>query len=90
MTLCATIKMGCNQIIDIYRYRWASQVVLVVKNLPVNVGDVRDTGSIPGSERSPGRGHGNPLQYSYLENSMDRGAWWAKVHRVVENWLWLK
>ena len=46
----------------------------VVKNLPTNVGDARDVGLIPGSERSPGEGNGSPLQYSYLENSMDRGA----------------
>ena len=51
----------------------ASQVVLVVKNLPANAGDARDTGSIPGSGRSPRVGNGNPLQYSCLENSMDRG-----------------
>ena len=44
-------------------------------------GDARDMGSIPGSGRSPGAGHGNPLQYSYLENPMDRGAWRATVHR---------
>ena len=48
---------------------WASQVELVVKNLPANVGDITDAGSIPGSGRSPGRGHGNPPQYSCLENS---------------------
>ena len=53
---------------------WASQVVLVVKNPPANVGDVGDVGSIPGSGRSPGGGHGNPLQYSCLENPMDQGA----------------
>ena len=54
----------------------------MVKNLPANAGDIRDLGSIPGSGRSPGGGHGNPLQYSCLENSMDRGAWQAMVHRV--------
>ena len=53
----------------------ASQVVLVVKNLPANVGDLRDMGLIPESERFPGGGHGNPLQYSCLENLMDRGSW---------------
>ena len=53
---------------------WASQVALVVKNLPANSGDLRDTGSIPGSERSPGGGHGNPLQYSFLENPLDKRA----------------
>ena len=52
-----------------------SQVVLVVKNLPASVGDIRDIGSISGLGRSPGGGHGNPLQYSCLENPMDRGAW---------------
>ena len=55
----------------------------VVKNMPANIGDARDVGSIPGLGRSPGRGHGNPLQYSRLENSMDRGAWWTTVHRVT-------
>ena len=63
----------------------ASQVVLVVKNLPVNAGYVRDAGSIPGLGRFPGGGDGNPLQYSYLENSMDRRAWWATVHRVAKS-----
>ena len=54
----------------------------MVKNPPTYAGDIRDTGSIPGSGRSPGGGHGNPLQYSCLENPMDRGASWATVHRV--------
>ena len=53
------------------------------KELPANAGDVRDLDSIPGSARSPGGGHGNPLQYSCLENPMDRGAWQATVHRVT-------
>ena len=52
-------------------------MALVVKNLPTNAGDLRDVSSIPGSERSPGGGRGNPLQYSCLENPMDGGAWWA-------------
>ena len=52
----------------------ASQVALLVKNPPANAGDIRDKGSVPGLGRSPGGGHGNPLQYSHLENSMDRGA----------------
>jgi len=60
-------------------------VALLVKNLPANAGDVRDTGSIPGLGRSPGEGNGNPLQHSCLENPMDRGAWWATVHRVAKN-----
>ena len=54
---------------------WTSQGTLVVKNPPDNAGDLRDVGSIPGSGRLPGGGHGNPLQYSCLENSMDGGAW---------------
>ena len=58
----------------------------MVKNLSANAWDVRDMGSISGLERSPGRGHGNPLQYSCLENPMDRGAWWATVHRVRKSW----
>ena len=64
--------------------------MLVVKNPPVNAGDVRDVGSIPGSERSPGGGHGNPLQYSCLENPMDWGASWATVHRVAKGQTRLK
>ena len=57
----------------------------VVKNLPTNAGDIRDRGSIPGSGRSPGEGNGNPLQYSCLENPMDRGAWQATVHGVTKS-----
>ena len=57
---------------------------LGVKNLPANAGDIRNTGLIPGSGRSPGEGNGNPLQYSCLENPMDRGAWRAIVHRVAK------
>ena len=57
----------------------------MVKNLPVNAGDAGDLGSIPGSGRSPGEGHGNPLQYSCLGNPRDRGAWQATVHGVAES-----
>ena len=67
-----------------------SQVALVVKNLPANAGDIRDSDSIPGSGRFPGGEHGNVLQYSCLENPMDRGAWWAILHRVTKSWTWLK
>ena len=65
----------------------ASQVVLVVENLPANAnaGEVRNVGSIPGLGRSHGEGNGNPLQYSFLENPMDRGAWLATVHRVAKS-----
>ena len=67
----------------LYIYKpWASQVAQVVKNLPANA---RGQGSIPGLGRSPGEGHGNPLQYSCLENPMDRGALWAAVHGVAES-----
>ena len=65
---------------------WASQVVLVVKNLPASAGDIREAGSIPGLRRSLGGGHGNPLQYSCLENPMDRGAWQAMVPSVTKSW----
>ena len=73
-----------------YSGTWGFQVALVVKNLPANAGDVRDASSIPGSGRSPGAGHGNPLQYSCLENSVDRGAWWAIVHGVEKSHTQLK
>ena len=64
----------------------ASQVALVVKNPPANARDIRDVGLIPGLKRSPGGEHGNPLQYSCLENPMGRGAWWTAVHGVAKNW----
>ena len=56
----------------------------MVQNPPASAGDISDEGLITGSGRSPGRGHGNPLWYSCLENPMDRGAWWALVHSVTE------
>ena len=56
----------------------------MVKNLPAHAGDIRDTGSIPGSRRSPGEGKDTPFQYSGLENPMDRGDWLAIVHRVTK------
>ena len=56
----------------------------MAKNPPANAGDIRDVGSIPGSGRSLGGGHGNPLQYSCLENALDRGAWRATVRRVTK------
>ena len=71
-------------------YIWASQVVLVVKNLPANAGDLRDAGLIPGLGRSSGGGHGNPPQYSWLKNPMDRGAWWSTVSRVAQSQTRLK
>ena len=65
---------------------WASQVALVVKSPPANVGDIRDMDSISESGRSSGGGHGNPLQYSCQDNPMDRGAWQAMVHGVSKSW----
>ena len=64
--------------------------MLMVRNSFASAGDVRDVGLIPGSRRSPGGGHGNPFQYSFLEDPMDRGAWWARVHRVTQSWIRLK
>ena len=66
------------------------QVVLVVKNPPASAGDVRDVGSIPESGRSPGGGHGNPLQYCCLENPMVRGVWWARIHWIAKCWTQMK
>ena len=67
-------------------FLWASQVAVEVKTPPSNAGDIRDTGSSPGFGRSPGEAYGNPLQYSCLEKPMNRGAWWATVHRVAKSW----
>ena len=73
-----------------YILSWASSWVLVVKNPPARAGGVRDSGSIPGLERSPGGGNGNPLQYSCLENPMDRGVWWATIYKVAKSQIQLK
>ena len=70
--------------------RWGFPGGAVVKNLPANAGDTGDTGSITGSGRYPGTENGNPLQYSCLENLMNRGAWWAPVHRVTKGWTQMK
>ena len=75
-SLCCILEININIIF---------QVALVVKNLPANAGDSRDAGSIPWLARSPGVENGNPLQYSCLENSMDRRAWWATVHGVKKS-----
>ena len=73
---------------------WISQVALVVQNLSSNAGDIRDTGSVPEHRfrcgKSPGGGRGNPLLCSCLENPVDRGAWWAPVHRIAKSWTRLK
>ena len=64
---------------------WGSLVAQSVKNLPANAGTAGDAGSIPGAGRSPGGGNGNPFQYSFLENSLDGGAWQATVHGVTKS-----
>ena len=67
-----------------------NNTALVLKNLPASAGDAKDVGSIPGSGRSPKEGMGNTLQYSCLQNPMDRGAWRATVFRVTKSWTRLK
>ena len=72
---------------QLYSFRvLASQVVPVGENQPANAGDIGDEGSVPGLGRFPGSSFGNPLQYFCLENPVDRGAWWAVVHRVAKSW----
>ena len=68
----------------------ASPVALVVKPPCANSEDIRDVDLIPGLGKSPGEGHGNPLQYSYLEKPLDREAWWATVHRIAKSRTGLK
>ena len=72
-----------------YIHTRAFQEALVVKNSPANAGDIRDVGLIPGLERSLGGGHGDSLQYSCLENPVDRGALWAIVYRIPQGRTWL-
>ena len=79
-TLCCVVETNTR----------ASQVVLVVKNPSATAGDIRDMGSIPEWERSPGGEHGNPLQHSCLGNPLDRGAWCATVHRAAKSQTQLK
>jgi len=71
-------------------YFGTSQVARVVKNPPANTGDIRDSGEIPGLGKSPGDGNGNPFQFSCLESSRDRGAWWATVHGVTVSQIQLR
>ena len=65
---------------------WGFPAGSAVKDLPANAGDPRDAGSVPGLGRFPGEGNGNPLQYSYMESPIDRGAWQATVHRGSKSW----
>ena len=76
---------GCQRSHLNHTFFRTSQVALVVENPPATAEDVRDAGSIPGSGRSSGGGHGNPLQYSCLEDPMDRGAWQASVHKAAKS-----
>ena len=69
----------------VFPFKRAPLIAQLVKNPPANAGDTGDTGSTPGLGRSPGGGNSNLLQYSCLENSMDRGAWWATVHEVAKS-----
>jgi len=88
MLIWTDVKRVCKQwatFASSYTWKWASQMVLVVRNPSANAGDIRDVGLIPELGKSPAGGHGNPLQYSYLENPIDRGVWWATVHRVAES-----
>ena len=82
-----TVKafQGCGDILYHLLMLGASQGERVVKSPPANAGDLRDSGLTPGLGRSPGGGHGNPLQYSCMENPKDRGAWWATVHGVTKS-----
>ena len=82
--LCSGPDASLTQLPNFSRL-WVSQVELGVKNLSANTGDIRHMGSIPGSGRSPGEVNGNPLQYSCLENSMDRRVCWAVVHRLAKS-----
>ena len=88
--VCNTMRRYHYWIWALYLSQRASQVALMVKDLPASAGDVRDLGSIPGPGRYLGGGHGNPLQYSCLENPMNRGAWWASIHRVAKSLTQLK
>ena len=80
-----TLKKMVRWIIQIFLLKFTSQVALVVKNLPASAGHIRDMGSIPGWGRSTGEENGNPLQYSCLQNPIDRGAWWSKIRGVAKS-----
>ena len=79
---------SCNvsPIVEVGGLSWGFPGGSVVKDLPASAGDTGDMGLIPGSGGSPGGGNGNPLEYSCLENSMDRGAWQVTVHGVTKSW----
>ena len=85
--ICQIRYLWLRVIVHWYKFEWASHMVLVVKNPPANEGD---GGLIPELGRSPRGGHGTPLQSSYQENPVDRGAWQVPVHRVAKSPTWLK
>ena len=85
-----SLLMRTSVLLDLGSTVGASQVMLVLKDPPANAGDTRDTVSIPGWERSPGEGNGNPLHYPCLENPMDRGAWWATILWGAGSQTWLR
>ena len=91
--LLALLGLFCSQCDQMSHYylpfRCTQTMVSVVKNLPANTGDTGNVGSVPESERSPGVRNDNLLQYSCLEDSMDREAWWATVNRAAKSWIWL-
>ena len=78
------LQLEMNALETVYKINYA-QMEIVVQNPLINAGDMREASSIPELGRSPGGGHGNPLQYSCLENPMDRGTWQATVHKVAES-----
>ena len=83
LIFCTLILYPSTLINLLITFNWASHVVLGIENTSANAGDIRDVSLIPGLGRSPGEGYGKPLQYSCLENPMDRGAWQAKVYKVA-------
>ena len=88
---CVYMLVLLSQFVILYEdTQYWDLAALVIKNLSANTGDLRDMASILGSGRSPGEGHGNPLQDSCLENSMDKGAWQATVYRITKSWTQLK
>ena len=87
--VCVCVYASLPSILFFNNFIWASQVALVVMNLPATSGDTGDSSSILGLGRSPGEGNSNPLQYSCLGNIMDKGTVWATVHEVTESWTQL-
>ena len=85
LTLSSTLTDFRSNVV-VFCTQWASQGTLVVRDLPPNAEDIREAGLIPGLGKSPGGGHGNPLQYFHLENTINRGARWVTINRVAKSW----